>query len=257
MTLIAPDWAAIDETIQCPLCAYNLRGLSQPRCPECGYRFEWDEVLDPTKRLHPYLFEHHPERNVDAFFKTLINGFRPRAFWTSLHPVQPSFPRRIILYWLIGTPLLTASGMTCLLLFAHAIATQNAPLRPSFEASPQSFNSAFSLEKAISEHGSMQRYYDFEMPTKMLGVVRSYLVKYSPLFVVPALPYAVPLAWPWFTFACVLVFSQSMSRVRVDRVHVLRCVIYSFDVAFWIGLADLAFIALHLFVYGSERLLLV
>ena len=49
------------ETLHCPLCEYNLRGLSEPRCPECGYRFEWAELRDPSRRLHPYLFEHHPE----------------------------------------------------------------------------------------------------------------------------------------------------------------------------------------------------
>ena len=41
-----PDWSAITETIRCPLCDYDLRGLIEPRCPECGYQFVWPEVLD-------------------------------------------------------------------------------------------------------------------------------------------------------------------------------------------------------------------
>ena len=69
-----PQWAAVVESICCPLCEYNLRGLSEPRCPECGYRFDWDALLDPTKRLHPYLFEHHPERNVRSFVRTFLGG---------------------------------------------------------------------------------------------------------------------------------------------------------------------------------------
>src|SRR5437867_9803555 len=87
------------EDVRCPLCDYNLRGLSEPRCPECGYQFVWDEVLDPARRKHPYLFEHHPEANVASFFRTLLGGLRPRRFWSSLLPVQPSRPRRLLMYW--------------------------------------------------------------------------------------------------------------------------------------------------------------
>src|SRR5438876_5459084 len=93
-----PEWSALGEESRCPLCEYNLRGLSEPRCPECGYRFDWAELLDPTRRAHPYLFEHHAERNLWSFVRTLIGGWRPALFWRSLHPTQPSRPRRIALY---------------------------------------------------------------------------------------------------------------------------------------------------------------
>ena len=59
-TAAGPDWDHQTEDIFCPLCEYNLRGLIEPRCLECGYRFEWPDLLDPRRRLHPYLFEHHP-----------------------------------------------------------------------------------------------------------------------------------------------------------------------------------------------------
>src|SRR5882724_6811288 len=29
-----PDWAASSDEIECPMCDYNLRGLTEPRCPE-------------------------------------------------------------------------------------------------------------------------------------------------------------------------------------------------------------------------------
>ena len=79
-----PDWSTVADEIHCPLCEYNLRGLSEPRCPECGYQFEWPELLDITRRAHPYLFEHHPERNIWSFFRTLFGGQRPSVFWRSL-----------------------------------------------------------------------------------------------------------------------------------------------------------------------------
>lgn len=36
----SPDWATLHEDVRCPLCDYDLRGLTEPRCPECGYRFD-------------------------------------------------------------------------------------------------------------------------------------------------------------------------------------------------------------------------
>ena len=60
MTVEAPDWMQVEHAVLCPLCEYELRGLVDPRCPECGYRFNWPELLDPTLRRHEYLFEHHP-----------------------------------------------------------------------------------------------------------------------------------------------------------------------------------------------------
>jgi hypothetical protein len=108
---IAPDSPAdapTEEIILCPMCGYDLRGLPEPRCPECGLRFQWDELRDPTRRLHPYLFEHHPKRNIGSFVRTLLGGWRPGKFWRVLLPVQPSRPRRLVAYGIICS-LLTCS----------------------------------------------------------------------------------------------------------------------------------------------------
>src|SRR4051812_24212148 len=90
-----------EDEVLCPLCDYNLRGLTEARCPECGAKFDWEELRDPTRRMHPYLFEHHPERPFDSFVRTLLAGFRPGRFWKTLFPSQPSRPRRLMLYWMI------------------------------------------------------------------------------------------------------------------------------------------------------------
>ena len=95
------DLADPNAEVLCPLCEYNLRGLTEARCPECGGKFEWDELRDPAKRKHPYLFEHHPERNLWSFFSTLNGGLLARRFWKKLRPVQASKPRRLILYWVL------------------------------------------------------------------------------------------------------------------------------------------------------------
>ena len=33
------------DSVVCPTCGYNLTGLSEPRCPECGSRFTLDQLL--------------------------------------------------------------------------------------------------------------------------------------------------------------------------------------------------------------------
>jgi DNA-directed RNA polymerase subunit RPC12/RpoP len=33
------------SAVACPTCGYNLTGLSEARCPECGTRFTLDELL--------------------------------------------------------------------------------------------------------------------------------------------------------------------------------------------------------------------
>jgi len=33
------------ESVICPACGYNLTGLSNPRCPECGKQYTLDELL--------------------------------------------------------------------------------------------------------------------------------------------------------------------------------------------------------------------
>src|SRR5205814_7296763 len=44
------------------------------------------------------------------------------------------------------------------------------------------------------------------------------------------------LVWPWLTILSLMLFRISMRRARIRTVHVLRCVLYSFDGFFWIGL---------------------
>ena len=39
-----PVSAATDDSLNCPLCDYDLRGLPANRCPECGYAFDPEEL---------------------------------------------------------------------------------------------------------------------------------------------------------------------------------------------------------------------
>lgn len=51
----SPVASRIDFDVPCPECRYNLRGLTVPRCPECGEEFDWEEITTlphENSRMH-------------------------------------------------------------------------------------------------------------------------------------------------------------------------------------------------------------
>ncbi len=79
----APLSAPVADTgLRCPRCRYNLTGLAQPRCPECGTVFDWEDVrraADPTPTI---AFERARGRHrVPAFLWTALTVlFAPWVF---------------------------------------------------------------------------------------------------------------------------------------------------------------------------------
>ena len=205
-TFDQPDWQTQSADVHCPLCNYNLRGLAEPRCPECGYQFTWPELLDPARRRHAYLFELHQESNFKSFWKTAFHSLRPRKFWLTLRADQPSVPRRLFLYWAISA-FVTLAAITSEYAM-HVFVTNDDRLRgirSVFGANTPHFPLDWALETVL--------------PTLAMG--------------------AVVLMWPWITFLSLLVFRKSMRRARVMRIHVARCVVYCSDIALWVGIAEI------------------
>ncbi len=231
----APNWETVEEDILCPLCDYHLRGLVEPRCPECGFRFVWEDLIDPSRRRHPYLFEHHSERGAWSFWRTLTATLWPRRFWRALHPSQPSSRNRLILYWAISIlPMILATGANVGGL-AIAVRLENQRAR-SFEKSYISLpQNAAVLQSAVQQFGSLDNYLDTTYPVEwgeVFNCVRTCGSLTDSLF----LPAIFVLAWPWLTMFALLLFPISMNRARVRRIHVLRCLCYSADISFWLGL---------------------
>ena len=187
-----PDWDSIPDEILCPLCEYNLRGIPEPRCPECGFKFEWDEVLNPARRQHRFVFEHQGSRRGRAFWKTAVAGLWPGTFWRELTPMQPSFPRRLFAYWFIAMAIacLGETAFVALMLFIE------------------------------------QPYYRRDVAE---------LLRYAALVSTPF--WLLTFAWPLLSAASFFVYQFSMFRAKVREIHVLRCVLYSSDIAMWAGLA--------------------
>ncbi len=238
-----PDWDTLAEEIRCPMCDYNLRGLIEPRCPECGFRFEWPALLDPTRRAHPYVFEHHPERNVRSFIQTLLGGLRPTKFWTSLHPAQPSRPKRLTAYVCVTIALLVMTVFSVFVPLTISDLQSTAQFRRRLQVSAKRYPER--LDWAVSRYGSLKNYLDIIAPTginqpmlrRMLdetigGPQRKLLI--------------VCLIFPIATFAAMMIFQISMSRAKVSPRHVLRCVVYSFDSVVWIGMVSLVYASVTL-----------
>ncbi|MFQ5805545.1 MAG: hypothetical protein ACE5I3_03735 [Phycisphaerae bacterium] len=63
--------APADSGLRCPGCEYNLTGLTEPRCPECGAAFDWDEVRRAAANVPTITFERaRGWRKLPAFLVT-------------------------------------------------------------------------------------------------------------------------------------------------------------------------------------------
>ncbi len=216
----------LDQDITCPLCEYNLRALTEPRCPECGFRFEWPDLLDPARQTHPYLFEHHPKRSTWSFVKTLRGAQFPRRFWTTLHPAQRSRPRRLLLYWVLVTLPVLFMIVALVANETRSIANRLSANRAWITARLQTTRGREYYKVELRNFPTTQAYIDAyfpQFPTTRL--VRMALRDVGGLF--PICTFAA--LWAPLTFLSLLIFQISMYRARIRSPHVLRCVIYSFD----------------------------
>ena len=230
-----PHWDSLTELITCPMCTYNLRGLVEPRCPECGYRFTWPDMLDARRRLHRYLFEHHPEKNLRSFLQTAFAGWLPRRFWTSLHPFQPSNPGRLIRYWACAVTVYALSLAASILAAAIIIANTNRIYNNQFRLTQSRSAPALATHPGSSSRPAQVRQPPVQLnPPSIPMIVRERL---APPFRRDGycVTLALPIVWPWTTFATLMIFRLTMRRVGVRPIHALRCVLYSMDTPFWFG----------------------
>ncbi len=61
----------VDSGLRCPTCAYNLTGLIDSRCPECGTGFDWEQVRQAAADAPTIAFERARSwRKAPAFVVT-------------------------------------------------------------------------------------------------------------------------------------------------------------------------------------------
>jgi hypothetical protein len=217
-----PIWDGFKGELYCPLCDYNLRGLNEPRCPECGHRFTWLEVLE-QRSAHPYLFEHQPKRNVWSFCKTFLRDWRPNTFWREVTPSHPVKPGRLVKYWLIANSVLLVLLVLPLIQTTIITARYNAMMRLRM---PMVMPTAMSLRQTPA---TIAAWLNASWPTPWTEPFFAQVWSHFRWFGGTTGPIILILIWPWLTFLALLVFRISMRRARIKTEHVIRCAVYSCD----------------------------
>ncbi len=227
-----PDGSTHGADLTCPLCDYNLRGLTEPRCPECGFAFTWAELLDAKRDRHPWLFEHAVRgRRRRAFLSTYFRNCVPRRFWREVTPANPVRRARLIKYWIVTTLLLSGVIIGPLLVQAGRLAIDVQQQRARFIPIPgrpgqlrNTWPSNYGLNYTTAAIRAAAP--PVWSRTFALRVADAYLSRTGGAFVAVVV---VTAAWPWLTVATLMVFQASMRRAKTNSDHVLRAAIYGCD----------------------------
>ena len=232
-----PDWSTFTADVPCPLCDYSLRGLAEPRCPECGYASNWHDLLNREKFEHPCLFEHHARRRpLRSYLKTLAGGFRPHRFWTSLDANHRAYPRRVVAYWLIGVLFTLATGFGVHYgTEAWTLWERHANVRQGMLARLAGPGGQAFAQQVTMNYGTMTKFLDLNYPVPPSKRFFQQVWGWSRVRTLPLKMTLMFLSWPLATYAVLMIFQTSMRRARVRPIHVLRCAVYSGDVAIWLG----------------------
>ncbi len=211
--------------LTCPLCGYDLRGLADPRCPECGFRFTWAELADEQRNGHRYLFEHAIRYRARAFWRTYWRTCLPRRFWREVSPANPVAAGRVLFYWLAATaiPMVVPIG----LLAASLVSVYRVSLlgRATYTPVP-----GYTATETAAELD-----YEYPLPPSAAFFRHAWTNgagENRPSIYTAAVVIGV---WPWLTMAALLLFRASMRRARVDHRHLLRVAAYGGDFALLMG----------------------
>ncbi len=226
-----PDWSKpLAYEIICPLCEYNLRGLTEPRCPECGYQFSWSEVL-AGRQMHRYLFEHQTSKNWWSFWMTYWNDCLPWRFWRDLKPTQEVNVRRLLRYWIFANGIAMLISIALLIHPLMQLAQNDKALRAAGAARRLVFHNMLFDPEPWSYGFFAQVFYDIKYGAMGLGWARDV---------------AIALLWTWLSLATLMIFQSSMRQSKIKSAHVLRVAIYGCD--FVVLLA-----AVHLCLVDTQR----
>ena len=243
--------------LRCPLCSYDLRGLTDPRCPECGFAFAWAELRDAQRARHPWLFEHGRGRNVRSFLSTYARAAVPWRFWRTVTPSNPVHVGRLLLYAAAVNLALVIAVAVPVARTAVDLARTDAVVRSQYTAAPNLPGYVVGPEPGYLPYllaigGRAGR--GVTIPTATVSAARvdaaaprvasaafvgQVVAAYrddgsgyggQPTVNPNAVAVGVVLAWPWLTLAGLLVFRRSMRRAKAPAAHVLRAVVYGTDV---------------------------
>jgi len=213
--------AELETPLPCPLCGYDLRGLPEERCPECGHAFSLLELRRAQRRAAarpmPWLVEYPP----DVFYGTARNALltqlltvNPWWFWRRLRPTMRINQSLLRGYAGFGWVFTAAGLFLAIALEPYILALPKLAyhyLTFQTTAAPSATASAWGTAWDLSERQ-----------------------------VASILPLVLICLWPWLTRGILSCFRMSLRQARVRPGHLLRCVTYSADMAIPISITLLA-----------------
>ena len=189
----SPDWSGMDSQVHCSICSYNLRGLTNPRCPECGYPFQWSELRPRSNSWIDRFFEYATHSFIRSFLFTWLRAFLPGRFYAKVTASHPIHKRRLIIILLLL--ILPAIPLQIVPFLAHLV------FHMKFLANVP-FSSAAFCDLFLYLSG------------------RSYIS----IWIIFSL---APLAWITFSVFSIFFLRQTARKAKNNLWHVIRCVVYS------------------------------
>src|SRR5207244_3640876 len=119
------------------------------------------------------------------------------------HPVQPSNPRRLVLFWCIG-----AAALLCTLTLSELL----------YEVWAFGQSMAWTGARGSGNFGSNLGRYFYIYKLTWSNPRWGYSISHP---LTNAMNILFPLAWPVLTLLSILIFRQTMRRIRVSPVHML------------------------------------
>lgn len=203
------------EPLHCPLCDYNLHGLPEPRCPECGYSFDWDELRIAIREKKSWFFEHAQRRLVGTWITTLGAACVPWWFWRELSAGSALRAKRLV-GWLVPLVFLVLLATAGRVMLVAYLLTDAGTTNVSYDKWAGRIWTGWSVPKA-----------NFDLSIWFNGItavlqdgVRSGVYA-GPLMCLAT----VPLTW-----AALNVFATTLRRTGVRQLHIWRCAIYTCSV---------------------------
>lgn len=185
----SPDWKIFQTDIECPICSYNLRGLVNPRCPECGYPFQWAEMRPIANPWLSRVFEFTSKRIFRSFLFTVAQSLLAPRFFTRLTASHPLRKSRLAVYVLVlNLILIILQFNTPMALWAYYSLNSTSPRVPLLQV----FN-----------------YYAY-----------SYLAN---AFLCPFIVFS----WILYSSLSIFLIRQTARKAKIKPWHMVRCAIYS------------------------------
>jgi hypothetical protein len=201
----------MDESLNCPLCGYDLRGLTSPRCPECGHEYDIEAIRSAKHHGIGWLVETERQHPFRAAVRTSFRSLLPLSFvgfWKRFPPAAPLVASR--LRWFAIVWIVAAFAWEATSVIAFTVERYNSFAAPIKGLTPRTPTyqllglQQFTFQDAFEGWSSVGERLIFDL---------------------------ILLAWPLLTFVYLNVFGITLKRAGIGAGHLWRVAIYPLPLA--------------------------